>query len=212
MEKHFSVQQKLFYAQLIINSIVILLFSIMYRQPTSCLYLLCELLAVLIVNENLPQSVQGINRLLQIIIQPVIIPLSYSYLLILLHGSIFGHGNNLLVLVVTIIYSLLMFIPYTYLFLTPIKTVLMRIFILIFSFLFTASGALDLMVTKTFLSSVPIIQTLSNSIFDGAIITAIMIIIAMHSWGYGFPNYRFRTNSSIWIIALLIAFTVWFAF
>lgn len=209
MLKKFSVQQKLFYAQLIVNSIIVLLFSFTNGNSLYKLLLVFNILGLFVTQSNLQSTLAKINWAIQIIAQAMLIPFSVSYLIILTKSII--NWQSPIGLTVVIAYSVVMYIPYTYMLIVPVKTALMRIVLLIFSFFFTASSALDLMVDGTGLESVSIIKTLSNTIFDGAIIMMFIVLVAMYAWGYGFPKYRPSKNMNYCVFAAICLFTIWFA-
>ncbi|MCH4010169.1 CPBP family intramembrane glutamic endopeptidase [Companilactobacillus sp.] len=173
------------------------------------LLLLFNILGLFVTQSNLRSTLAKINWAIQAFAQAMLIPFSVSYLIILTKSFI--NWQSPFGLTVVIAYSVIMYIPYTYMLIVPVKTALMRIVLLIFSFFFTASSALDLMVDSTELASMSIIKTLSNTIFDGAIIMMIMVLVAMYAWGYGFPKYRLSKNINHWAFAAICLFTIWFA-
>lgn len=210
MKNKFSVQHKLFYTQMILNSIVIFAFSLYHNQAQIKFLVLFNILGLLISKKSRLSIFERLNQIIQIFAQAVLIPSSISYLIILT-SKLFSWNNPFLIGII-ILYSLIMFIPYTHLLIVPIKTITMRIIVLILMFVYTASSALDEMVASTSLSANWLIQALSNSIFDGAIITLIIILITMRSWNFDFPKYRFNVQAKKLVTVVLILFTTWFAF
>lgn len=209
MKNKISVQHQVFYAQLILNSIVILFFSFLQNQPLLKALIVLNVLGLFIINRSKMNILERINQILQIFSQAILIPLTFSYFIRLTQE--FFDWRKPIGLTIVIAYSIIMFVPYTRVLLSPIKSSAMRVLILIFSFLYTASSALDLMVDGTIISSNPLISMLSSTLFDGAIIIVVMILLVMFDWGYDFPRYRLNRTINYFAMVSLIVFTLWFA-
>lgn len=208
MKTRISVQQSLFYYQLILNSIIIFFFSMKTYQLIFLPLILINLCGLLHHPQKQLTITRKLNLMLQLFGQSIIIPFSISMLIRLMPMI---SWNNPFIIALLLAYSLIMFIPYTFVTLQPIKIPTIQIIVLLYSFLSTASQALDLMVQATTLAKNPTIKTWSDSLFDGALIIAIMIIILMYQWRYGLPKVKLNRRTNLWLLALLTIFAIWFS-
>ncbi|AKP67042.1 CPBP family intramembrane glutamic endopeptidase [Companilactobacillus ginsenosidimutans] len=209
MKRQTPLFYRLYYTQLIFNSIVIILYAVEPKNTAYYFLIIFNILGLFIVPRNHNTLWQNSNRVIQIITQASLIPLSFSFIIRMTNGV--SDWNNPIMLFLLIVYSFLMYIPYTFVLLTPVKSKVMQIIVAIFSFVYTASSALDLIVESTTISGNDFISTMIDSIFIGAIIFSIMIFIMMYKWGYGFPKSQFNKNANCWVTLSISIFTLWFA-
>ncbi len=208
MLKKFPIIYRLFYLQLLINTILTVAYSfsadhVLFRYLT-----FFNILGLFILPDRTSKFMTA-NRIIQLFAQAMLIPYGISFFIQMTNSFI--NWNNPILIWLLIGYSLIMFVPYTYVLIVPFKNIVGRVILLIFSFVYTASSGLDFLVDSTKVASNPTIQVMSDSIFDGALIIMIMILIIMYEWGYGFPKYRLNKNAKLWIISLIVIFSTWFA-
>ncbi|WP_164507167.1 CPBP family intramembrane glutamic endopeptidase [Companilactobacillus furfuricola] len=209
MLKTNSVQHRLFYTQLILNSTVILFFAIFKSFTAFELVIVVNFLGLLIHDNPDSSKFDKINRILQLLIQPITMTLAFNQLIIL--TSSFINWNHPAWIVFLLLYLFVMFIPYTYTLISPINNLIGRIAIILYTFIITATNSLDSITGSTIIYKNDVIRLLSDSMFAGAIIIVILLVIAMKTWHQEMPHFKKQATSSWWIIIAVTIFTTWFA-
>lgn len=209
MLKTNSVQHRLFYTQLLLNSTIILLFAIFKGFTAFELIIVVNFLGLLIHDQPDKGKFDTINRLIQLLVQPFTMTLAFNQLIILTSGFI--DWNNFALIAFLLLYLFVMFIPYTYCLISPIKNIIGRIIIIMYSFIVTATYSLDAITGSTVIYKNHLIRLLSDSMFSGAILIVILLIIAMKSWNQEMPHFKKQSTSNWWIIIAIVIFTTWFA-
>ncbi|WP_125706985.1 CPBP family intramembrane glutamic endopeptidase [Companilactobacillus zhongbaensis] len=209
MLKTNSVQHRLFYTQLVLNSTIILFFAIFKSFTAFELIIVVNFLGLLIHDKPDGSKFDKVNRLLQLLVQPFLIPLAVNQLIILTQESI--DWQNPALLAIVLLYASIMYIPYTYVVIAPLKNIIARIAIIIYSFLFPASTSLDQITGSTIINSNKLIRLLSDTMFSAAIIIVVMLLVMMIQWQQHLPRVKKLPSSNWWIIIAIIIFTVWFA-
>ncbi|MQS89431.1 CPBP family intramembrane glutamic endopeptidase [Companilactobacillus mishanensis] len=202
-----STQQRLFYYQLLLNSILILIIELIKNNYTYTWILLINILGLVLPVSN-RKKLKLFNQYIQLIAQAAITPTAFSYLITLTKDYVAWTSAPMIF--VTLIYATIMYIPYTFVFFKNIHSKFMQIVIILLSFLFTATSALDWMTIDTPLEEVHLIKTLSDTLFLGAIIIAVIILVAMHVWKYDLPKFRFNNQVNKFAMIFLFTYMVWF--
>ncbi|MFD1472591.1 CPBP family intramembrane glutamic endopeptidase [Companilactobacillus mishanensis] len=202
-----STQQRLFYYQLLLNSILILIIELIKNNYTYTWILLINILGLVLPVSN-RKKLKLFNQYIQPIAQAAIIPTAFSYLITLTKDYVAWTSAPMIF--VTLIYATIMYIPYTFVFFKNIHSKFMQIVIILLSFLFTATSALDWMTIDTPLEEVHLIKTLSDTLFLGAIIIAVIILVAMHVWKYDLPKFRFNNQVNKFAMIFLLLYLIWF--
>lgn len=200
-----EISKFLFQVQISINTFIMFGAGLQQHNVEYFLLAILNLLALFIYDSSNRKKLIKINRFFQIIFQSLIIPVSISLLI----QSTSYNWNSWLIWII-IIYGIIMFIPYTIILIGPIKTTIMRLIVTIYMFVFNGLSSLDTMTMDTYVANNRIVKILSDSSFLGAIIFAVIIIIAMSEWGYGFPKVKLSKYINLKVLIAIGIFSIWF--
>lgn len=126
------------------------------------------------------------------------------YLIIIILNKYHILTNTFWIALATL-YSLIMYIPMAKLALSKIKSTWGRIFIAFIMFSFLLSAPDTFTYTKKIADWLIILNT---SGFSGGIIFVIIMLIAMHDWGFQLPNWRISKRTSKAIIGIILLFII----
>lgn len=197
----------MFYAQIIFNSLILGIYTLLYGEVMTFGAMLINLLALLIEWKRY-KIVYRINFFLQLFLQALLIPLSL-YALVKVTTPIFN-WQLLSSLLLLFAINIVMYIPYIVIFLSNVKNYVLQIIVAFYTFGFIAMGSLDIVVYNTVLEKNHIIKMMINSTFIGALIFMILVLILMHRWGYALPKMRLNNQANIFIVTIILVVCIWY--
>lgn len=197
----------IFKGQVILNALIIFIFSAMTKNLYLFIPIFLNLLALKV--KSRPQKIsERLNFVFQLFLQVFIIAESYFYLITF--STKYYDWNLPSSLILFLVSVLVMYIPYVVVFLTPFENKFVQLLLSVFSFEFIAMGSLSIVTYSTILDFNPLIARLSDTRFMGALVFLVMALVMMRKWGYPYPHMVPSRHINYIILFFLLLLCFWF--